>query len=121
MRHDRTGSDGAVVADGYAGQDGHVAADPHAITDRHRFCPFPARVAFCRARAVTCTIDLHVRSQETVIADGQYRQPEVSKEPFSDTDMLSIIAVERLHDKRIFIRLTEQVTQHLVSCCKIGR
>ena len=111
VRDDGTGSYGTIIADGDTGQDGHVAADPDIITDTYGFSPFLTRLAFTRVCTMTRTVDMHARSYETIVADGhigfvQDSKAEVRKEPFTDADMLAVVAIERLVDERVFIRLT---------------
>ena len=111
MRDNRTGSDGTIIADGDSRQDGRIAAYPDIITDGHRFRPFLTSFAFTRIGAMTRAVDMHARSQETIVTYGhkcfvQDGKAEVRKEPFAHTDMLAVVALERLVDERVFIRLT---------------
>ena len=70
MGDNRTGTDGAVVAYGDTGKDGDVTAYPDIVSDRDRFCPFLARVAFSRIRAMTGGVYVYSRANETIVADS---------------------------------------------------
>ena len=111
MCNNRSGSYGTIIADGDAGQEGHIPADPYIIADSHGFRPFLARLTFTRIGAMTRAVDMHAGSYETIVADGDIRlvqdgKAEVREETFADADMLAVVAIERLVDERVFIRLT---------------
>lgn len=105
-------SDGAVVADGYSREDSYRAANPAVVADRDGFCPFLTAVALCGVGAVASGIDRHIRSDKSIITNGnirfvKHRKMEIGKETLSDTDMGAIIAIERLVDKDLVIASTE--------------
>ena len=60
---------------------------------------------------MTRAVDMHAGSYETIVADGDIRlvqdsKAEVREETFADADMLAVVAIERLVDECVFIRLT---------------
>ena len=70
---DRTGTDGAVIADGDTGKDGHITAYPDVIADGDGFSPFASCGPFGRVGAVTSGVDMYARADETVVADSDRR------------------------------------------------
>lgn len=57
---------------------------------------------------MTCRVDTHIRSYETVITYCdpcliQYCEVKICKETFSDADLFTVIAIERLIDDNLVI------------------
>ena len=126
VRDNRTGSYGTIIADGDSRQDGHIAAYPDIITDGHRFRPFLTSFAFTRVGTMARAVDMHARSQETIVAYGhiglvQDGKAEVRKETLAHTDMLAVVAIEGLVDEGVFIRLAQDLADHFVARRKVRR
>ena len=112
--NDTTGSNRTVVTNRDAGEDSDIAANPDTVAYRDRLSPFAARIALDRIGAMTSRIDADIRATETIVANSDQgfvkdSKMEIGEEPFAKTDMLAVVAVERLVDERIGIRLTEHL------------
>ena len=114
-------ADGYVIADGHARQDSDAATNPHIVADVDRLCPLPTTVALHRVCAVTGGVDANIGANEAVIADSdscfiEDCEVEVRKEPLAHTDLLAIVAVERLDNEYFIISdMPQQSFQNLLS------
>lgn len=110
--NDRACADGAVIADSNPRKDSNRAAYPAVVANRNRLCPFLAGITLGGVGAMAGSVDRDIRSDKSVIADGnecfiENRKVEVGKEPFTYTDMLAIVAIEWLIDKDILVTTAE--------------
>ena len=113
MSDDRASPDGDVVANCHARQDGDVAPNPYVVPDGDRPCPFLTGIALYRVSAVTSSIDVDIRADETVVAnrhtgfieDGEV---EIGKETFTNTDLLAVVTTERLVDDDVVVTYISQ-------------
>ena len=108
LYNDATCADGDIIANGDTWQDGYAAANPHVIADGDWLCPLLTGVALHWVCAVTCSIDADVRTNETVVADGdrsliEYYEIEVGKETLAHADLLTIVAEERLVNENLVV------------------
>ena len=125
VNHHAAGGNGYIVADCNSREYHRIAANPAVVADGNRTRPFTARVALIGVGAVAGGVDSHVRTDETVIANGykclvEHGESEVGEEPFPHTDMLPVVAVERLIDESVVVTLPQNPLEHVVALLDEG-
>lgn len=125
MSDHTAGTNGTIVANGDTGKDSDGASDPDITADGDRLSPLHASVALNGVGAVTSSENTDIRTNETIVTNGnesliEDSKTEIGEEAFADANMPAIVAVERLIDKSISIGSTEHLLQHGVAGREIG-
>ena len=104
--HYRTGTNRAVVAYRHTRQHRHVAPYPHVVAYRDGLGPLPTGVAFNGVGGMTGGVKAHVGTDEDVVAYRdiglvEHRKVEIGKETVAHPYIDTIVAEERLIEKRL--------------------